>query len=277
MLDEREEFSAYTDFPKYEAKNKYDSTYLGRFTFDMLVKFEGLSRVLTILARGYMWDSEEPDIDRAGRALKAWCSIPDRKGAGEKKPGQSETDFRVLASEFPKLVTPGGAGWFYRHVHNVIRFSEKNPDKLLKASAASCAALKKGFDTAWRNKLMQFQVPMFSPATKGAWIMRFDDILADAKEEGPLRPAPDPLSENVLKKLAELTPQKVPETVLPLLVQYYYANKPEDSEWVVLPVSNFDAYFGTTAFSRRWLPALPEAVIERSVSGYGVSRYKCHL
>ena len=46
---------------------------MGRFTFDMLLDFEGLSRVLTIVARGYMWQGEEPDIERAARALRA-CS-----------------------------------------------------------------------------------------------------------------------------------------------------------------------------------------------------------
>lgn len=57
MLNEIEEFKAYTTFPAYAAKNKYDSSYLGRFTFDTLVKCEGLNRVLTILARGYLWSN----------------------------------------------------------------------------------------------------------------------------------------------------------------------------------------------------------------------------
>ena len=49
MLNEIEEFEAYIGTVKYCAENKYDSVYLGRFTYDMLLKFEGLSRVLTIL------------------------------------------------------------------------------------------------------------------------------------------------------------------------------------------------------------------------------------
>lgn len=65
MLNELEEFRAYTEFPLYVSAGKRDTSYLGRFTFDMLLGFEGLARVLTILARGYMWETDEPDIDRS--------------------------------------------------------------------------------------------------------------------------------------------------------------------------------------------------------------------
>ena len=133
--------------------------------------------------------------------------------------------------------------------------------------------LKKGFDEAWRDKLRQMQVPIFSPNTKADWPLRFDDIVADAMEEGPLRGEPVPLSAGELDALRAFTPKGVPETVLPALVQFHRMNKPEDSDWVVLPVANFDAYFGTTTFGRKWLPALPETVIRRSESSYGVSRY----
>jgi hypothetical protein len=144
---------------------------------------------------------------------------------------------------------------------------------VLKSAVTSCDLLKKGFDAAWRDKLRQMQVPIFSPSTKADWPLRFDDIVADAMEEGPLRGEPVPLSAGELEKLRALTPKGVPETVLPALVQFYRMNKPEDSDWVVLPVANFDAFFGTTAFGRKWLAALPEAVIRRSESSYGVSRY----
>ena len=38
MIDEREEFDAYTGPVVYDATNKQDSAYLGRFTFDTLLK-----------------------------------------------------------------------------------------------------------------------------------------------------------------------------------------------------------------------------------------------
>ena len=52
MLNEKEEFLAYTSKADYRKADKH--TYLGRFNFDMLTKFIGLTRVLTIVARGYM-------------------------------------------------------------------------------------------------------------------------------------------------------------------------------------------------------------------------------
>ena len=58
------------------------------------------------------------------------------------------------------------------------------------------------------------------------------------------------------------------------LVSYYFANKPEDSDWVVLPVANFDAYFGNTSFGRKYLKMIPSEIMKRSDSGYGVCRYR---
>lgn len=59
MLNEWKEFSDYTGTVHYTAVNKQDTTYLGRFTFDTLMDFEGLARVLAILARGFLF--HEPD------------------------------------------------------------------------------------------------------------------------------------------------------------------------------------------------------------------------
>ena len=42
MLNERKEFQ------DYAARNKQGTTYLGRFTFDTILNFESLNRVLTI-------------------------------------------------------------------------------------------------------------------------------------------------------------------------------------------------------------------------------------
>ena len=40
MLNELEEFKAYTTPVKYEVSRKGDTTFLGRFTFDSLLNFE---------------------------------------------------------------------------------------------------------------------------------------------------------------------------------------------------------------------------------------------
>ena len=47
MLNEWKEFQDYTGAVNYTARNKQDTTYLGRFTFDTILDFEGLNRVLT--------------------------------------------------------------------------------------------------------------------------------------------------------------------------------------------------------------------------------------
>ena len=132
MIDERAEFAAYTGAVVYDATNKQDSAYLGRFTFDTLLRGEGLQRILTIVARGYLWQTDKPDIDRARDALRAWCSIPDSKKAKPKEAWQYETDFRQLHDEFPELVDEQGNGWFVRHVHGVRDFLKHHPEKVSK-------------------------------------------------------------------------------------------------------------------------------------------------
>lgn len=273
MLNELEEFHAYTERPVYASTGKRDTSYLGRFTFDMLLDFEGLARVLTIIARGYMWQVDAPpNIDRACRALYAWCSVPDSKKASPREDWQYRTDFGDLHDEFPELVDESCGGWFYRHVHGICTFVKANPMLISKTTQDNCAKLK-GFDAAWRNKVKQFQTSIFSPETKGAWVLRFDDILADALELGALRDNTISFSAEVQMRIADMSPDGVPPEVLHTLIAYYVANKPEDSEWVVLPVTNFDAYFGNTSFSRKWLNKIPESVIIRQKQSFGVCRY----
>lgn len=118
MLNEWEEFLQYTGPVIYIASGKRDTTYLGRFTFDTLLDFEGLARVLTIIARGCLFhkadgnmvDNPRFRIEYARRALCAWCSIPDIKTATPKAEWQYQTDFRNLYEEFPELVDEDGGG-----------------------------------------------------------------------------------------------------------------------------------------------------------------------
>ena len=158
MLNEPEEFKAYTQFPKYSANGKRDMSFLGRFTFDMLIKQIGLHRVLTTIARGYMFESETPDIERAKRALQAWCSLPTEK----KDNWKANTNFKHLHTEFPGLVDEEGRGWFYRHVHNICDFVKTNPGSVSKTTVSKCELLRKGFDKEWEKKVIQFHVPIFS-------------------------------------------------------------------------------------------------------------------
>ena len=230
MLNEIEEFNAYTQLPKYCANGKRDMSFLGRFTFDMLIKQIGLHRVLTILARGYMFETDMPDIDRARCAVQAWCSLPTEK----KDDWKANTNSSDLHDSFPELVDSNGCGWFYRHVHNICDFVRNNPDHFSKTTISKCDILRKGFDKEWGKKVIQFQVPIFSPSTKGSWILRFDDILADALELGELKNNDFSLSDGIKEYIEKnvLTPSV--RAAAELLVKYYIANKPGDTEKVVL-------------------------------------------
>ena len=144
----------------------------------------------------------------------------------------------------------------------------------VKGSAEKCLSLRNGFEDAWRRKVVQFQVPIFSESAKYSWVLHFDDSLSGALELGMLRQPSILLPSELLQRIEELTPKGVPVEVLQTMVIYYFVNKPEDSDWVVLPVVNFDAYFGTCSFGRKWLAALPEDFIQREKSSFGICRYK---
>lgn len=266
MLNELEEFKAYTNPVKYEVSRKGDTAFLGRFAFESLLNFEGMGRILTILARGYL-----PDIDRARNALCAWCSIPDSKNATPKEAWQNRTDFRDLHGDFPELVDENGAGWFYRHVHNVARFVLENPDAVRKGYTDYAEGIQSKFDKMWRDKVLQFQTPIFDLNTKGAWVLRFDDILADALELGPLQNYEGTIPEELRQRIEKLTSKKAAPYICDLIA-YYHAHKEEDSEWVILPVTSFDMYYSGSYFSKRILATIPEEILERQ-NHMGVCRY----
>lgn len=272
MLNEIEEFKAYTQFPKYCVTRKRDMSFLGRFTFDMLIKQIGLHRVLTVIARGYMFETETADIDRARCALQAWCSLPTEK----KDDWKANTNFSELHDSFPELVDADGSGWFYRHVYNICDFVRNNPDSVSKTAISKCDALRKGFDKEWEKKVIQFQIPIFSPSTKGQWILRFDDILADALELGALKNKDFSITDSIKNYINKNVSTPYARPAAELLVKYYFANKPLDCDKVVLPVTNIDAYFGNGNFSKKWLPKELDSVIIRDPQSNGVSRYTLH-
>ena len=277
MVNEIEEFRAYTEFPVYKADSKKDVSYMGRFTLPMLLDFSGFRHILTILARGYLFRADGSAYDRietARRALLSWCSLSAEKM--KKAPDQNDprlrTDYGEYADEFPELVTPDGEGWLIRHVNNIVAFVGANPDAVRKEAVEKAQALKEGFREQWAKKLRHMLVPPFAPNTRAAWGLRFDDILADALELGPLKNKDFELSEDVLQRLAERTPKGVPLEASVMLYKYYIANKEDDQAYVVLPQQNFNAYFGSTAFSQKWVAVLNGKVIEKK-SGEGVCKY----
>ena len=277
MTNEWAEFKAYTDQPTYTAIRKTDTTYLGRFTFDMISDFSGFGRILTIIARGYLFHDKDgavldgnpyDRIDVAQNALCAWCSIPEKK-----KNSEPPVDFRELSADYPELVDANGNGWYYSHIKSVIRFVKANPDKVSKSAYKKCVDFPTGFTTQWKKKVRQLQVPIFALNTKGAWTLRFDDIIADALEAGALRTEKYPLPKTVNEKIEKSDTNGVPKEVITELIRFYLANKQDDTEWVVLHVANFDAYFGNNNLSKKWLAKIPTSIICRE-NKHGVCRYR---
>ena len=282
ITNEWAEFLSYTKEPTYAARNKKDNGFLGRFTMDMLMENYGFARILTVLARGYLFHNLDGTpkggdpykrTDYARRALCAWCSIPDKKNATPKAEWQFKTDFRELHDAFHELVDKDGCGWYIRHLRGIADFINANRDKVGKTTHKLADNIEK-LEDAWRKKVIQYQIPIFSAGTKGDLILRFDDVIADALELGALRIESIRLTDEQELWLAEVTPKSVPLNVTRALLEYYIANKPADSDWCVLPVTNVEAYLGSSALSRMYLKWLPEAVLERKQMDAGVCIYK---
>ena len=206
-------------------------------------------------------------------ALCAWCSVPEDGKRVQGKEWQFQTDFSELHPEFPELVDADGVGWFLCHVLRTVDFMLTHPEKVRSTSLKYAEVIQSKFAAAWRSKVMQYQIPIFASQTKGAWTLRFDDVLADALELGPLRREGPELPPELTEKVTTALPKEIPSEVVCTLTRYYLANRQDDCEWVVLPVANFDAYFGDTSFSKKYLPKIPPEIMERS-NAFGISRYR---
>ncbi len=278
MTNEWAEFRAYTEPLVYAAEGKKDTRYLGRFTYKTLMDFEGFGHILTVIARGYLYHDRDgallpgsayDRVERARDALCAWCSVPDNK-----KSSDPPVDFREKSAGFPELVNAKGEGWLYRHVRAAVKFVKKNPELIDVRAQDSCAALSKGFTREWKKKVRQFQVPIFASNTKGAWTLRFDDVLADALEAGPLRREEYVLPAETAKAIRSADLNGVPAEVVEELFRFYLANRREGTDWVVLPVANFDCFYGNTNFSHKWKSMIPKDILELSKDTLGVCRYR---
>ena len=94
MTNEWNEYKAYIGKPTYAVSNGKDTSFLGRFTTDMIKDFKGFSRIFTILSRGYIFHNADGSlkdgepyerIEYARRALCAWCSMPAKTPQANKK------------------------------------------------------------------------------------------------------------------------------------------------------------------------------------------------
>ena len=271
MLNEIQEFMDYTTPVTYTAKAKADTTYLRHFTLDFFISFDGLNRVLTIIARGYLFQNGAPDINRAKRALLAWSSIPESKKATPKEEWQYKTDYRELYEEFPELVDKNGKGWLHRHAHGVEKFILKNAEQIDSRKVPQAEKIRKTFDAQWRTKVEQLQNSVFNSNTKGGWVFRFDDAIAEALELGPLQNQEITLPEELKQRVVQATSAKAAPYVCDL-ISYYLVHRREDTDWVVLPATSFDNYYCSSYFSKKVLGKIPETILVRQERS-GISRY----
>lgn len=109
-----------------------------------------------------------------------------------------------------------------------------------------------------------------------AWVLRFDDIIADALELGALRTEKVQLPQFIEENLKCIDLNGVPFGVVSDAICFCFANKREDTEWVHLPVANFDCYYGNTNFSKKWSSKIPDTILEREVSS-GIYRVKLNI
>lgn len=265
MLNEVQEFLDYTTTPAH---------YLGRFTVESIRDFLGFDRILTILARGYLFRGGDPydNVETARKALCAWCSIPEKTPKG--RDGEFTTCFPDLCGEFPELVDENGCGWYIRHIRAISHLAEQHPKTVKAGVRALFPDRLTEYESQWRKKVRQFQIPIFQESTDAIWQLRFDDIIANALTLGPLRGMGAEVTEQQKEKLLPFIQDKVKLEHLTTLVAYYEANKPEDSDWVVLPAANFNNYFGSTVFSKKVLPTITGKIIQRSDMSYGSGRYR---
>lgn len=267
MLNEVQEFQDYTDPVDYEGKQN-----LGRFTVESIRDFLGFERIFTILARGYLFREGDPynNVETARKALCAWCSIPE----APTEEWKFKTCFPEFHGEFPELVDETGCGWYIRHIRKISSLAEQHPKKVKAGVRALFPEKLPEYENQWRKKVRQFQIPIFGENTEAIWQLRFDDIIANALTLGPLREMETTLTDEQKEKLRPYLHGKVKPEHLEALIAYYEANKPEDSDWVVLPAASFNNYFGSTVFSKQVLKAVTGTVIQRSDMSYGSGRYR---
>ena len=59
--------------------------------------------------------------------------------------------------------------------------------------------------------------------------------------------------------------------MLTTIAEYYIANKPYDSDWYVLPISNIEAYLGSSALNKQYMNKIPAEFMQRKETSYGIA------
>ena len=159
-----------------------------------------------------------------------------------------------------------------RHIANIVAYVKKNPDKVSQAATTKMKGYLNKFEKKWREKIKQFHTSIYDVNTVNGWIIRFDGIISDALELGPLREEKIEIPDSILYKLHEILSENCIEGVT-VLIKYYIANRQPDTDWVVISHINLDGYLGYGTFTKKLLATIPEDILIRSTN-HGVNRYK---
>ena len=61
------------------------------------------------------------------------------------------------------------------------------------------------------------------------------------------------------------------------LLEYYLANKPADSDWCILPLTNIEAYLGSGSLGKQYMTKLNGTVLKRKENTSNVCVAKFNL
>ena len=285
MTNEWLEFKAYTDTPVFNADSKQSTAFIGRFTVRMIKQNKGLSRIFTVLARGYLFhnadgtlrtDDPYERIEKAREFLCAWCSLPYE--AVTNKALKFHTSFPELHSEFPNIVDENGAGQYYRYLHSLSYYIKKNKDNVTKK--LHCFAEKKTLkiiEEKWSRKLIQFQYSVYNDRSSADFPLLFDTAIADALVLGPLRTEAVVLPDETLRKIKAYNVNAKTERLMITLAEYYIANKEHDSDWVIIPRTNISAYLGSATYMESYEGKIPDGFMDKKPEMGGVSAVRINL
>lgn len=121
------------------------------------------------------------------------------------------------------------------------------------------------------------EYPIRKADRNAEWLLSFDSAIADALELGALRYEAVTLTAEQTKRLELYKPKDMPLKVLTTLAEFCIANKQEQSEWVILPVTNIGAYLGSSSLGRQYLSKIPLELMECKQSSFGASVYKMSI
>ena len=285
MTNEWLEFKAYTDTPIFLAEGKQSTAFIGRFSTTIIKKNKGFNRILTILARGYLFHNADGTLrtddpyertEEARCFLCAWCSLPYETVTN--KALKFHTSFPELHSEFPDIVDENGAGWYYRYLHSLSTYIKKNKEDITKK--LHCFAEKKtlkAIEDKWSRKLIQFQYSIYNDRSSADFPLLFDTAIADALVLGPLRTEAVVLSDEALEKIRAYNVDAKTERLMTTHAEYYIANKEPDCEWVIMPRTNISAYLGSATYMEAYESRIPEGFMEKKPEIGGVSAVKVNI